>query len=71
MLIGIGVVSIVIGLLFCLTIIGAIIGVPMILAGASLCFWGAVFGSRKTIIQNVVTVQNAPDPIAAATCGST
>lgn len=63
MLIGLGVALILIGLLFCLTIIGAIIGIPMILAGVSLCFWGLVFG-RKTVIQNVVTVTNAPQPYA-------
>ena len=69
MLIGLGVVLIVIGLIFCLTIIGAIIGIPMILAGASLCFWGAVLG-RKTVIQNVVTVSNAPAPPQYPTQGS-
>lgn len=64
MLIGLGVALILIGLLFCLTIIGAIIGIPMILAGVSLCFWGLVLG-RKTVIQNVVTVTNAPQAAPA------
>src|SRR4051812_21806162 len=58
-----GVVLIVIGLFFCLTIIGALIGVPMIIIGLILCIAGAF--RRKTVIQNVVTVTNAPHPAAS------
>lgn len=63
MLIGIGVAFIVLGFLFCLTIIGAFIGIPMILLGVVLCVAGAF--RRKTIIQNVVTVQNSSYPAQA------
>jgi hypothetical protein len=57
-----GVVLIVIGLFFCATVIGALIGVPMIIIGLILCIAGA--SRRKTVIQNVVTVTNAPHPTA-------
>jgi len=46
-----------IGFLFCLTVIGAIVGVPLILIGGVVVVFG-FFGRRKTVIQNVVTVQN-------------
>ena len=47
------------GLLFSLTIIGAIIGVPMMIGGAIMMGVG-VFGRRKTMITNVVQVSNVP-----------
>jgi hypothetical protein len=50
---------IVLGLLFCLSIIGAVVGIPMILIGI-VCL---IVGGRrhKTVITNVVTV-NSPEP---------
>src|ERR1017187_1666510 len=60
MVVGLGVVLIIVGLLFCLTIIGALIGIPMMAVGGSLVFWGLVFGGRKTVITNVVQVSNSP-----------
>jgi len=51
-----GAILIVFGFLLSLTIIGAFIGIPFMLIGAVLL----VFGGRKTVITNVVTVQNAP-----------
>jgi hypothetical protein len=53
----IGVILILIGLVLCFTIIGIFFGVPMILIGIVLIALG---GRHKTIIQNVVTVSNAP-----------
>jgi hypothetical protein len=58
--VGLGVVLVIIGLLFCLTIVGALIGIPMMAVGGSLIFWGLVFGRRKTVITNVVQVSNSP-----------
>jgi Family of unknown function (DUF5362) len=52
-----GAILIVIGLICCLTIIGAIFGIPMILIGIVLVALG---GRRKTVINNVVTVSNSP-----------
>lgn len=54
-----------IGLLFCFTIIGAVIGIPLIIIGGILFIVG-LFGRRKTVITNVVTVQHASSPIAPA-----
>lgn len=51
-----GGVLIVLGLLFCLSVIGAIIGIPMIILGIVL----AALGGRRTLITNVVSVQTAP-----------
>ncbi len=45
------------GLLLCFSIIGAFIGIPMMIVGAILC---AVGGRRKTVITNVVQVSNIP-----------
>jgi hypothetical protein len=53
----VGVILVLIGLVLCLTIIGIFFGIPMILIGIVLIALG---GRRKTIIQNVVTVSNAP-----------
>jgi uncharacterized protein DUF5362 len=53
----IGVILVLIGLVLCFTIIGIFFGLPMILIGIVLIALG---GRRKTIIQNVVTVSNAP-----------
>ena len=50
-----GGVLIVLGLLFCLSVIGAIIGIPMIILGIVL----AALGGRRTLITNVVSVQTA------------
>lgn len=47
-----------IGFLLCLTVIGAVIGVPLLVLGGIVVIAGFV-GRRKTVIQNVVTVQNA------------
>lgn len=46
-----------IGFLLCFTIIGAVLGIPLIFIGGFMIIFG-FFGRRKTIIQNVVTVQN-------------
>ena len=54
-----GGILIVLGLILCLTIIGAFFGIPMILIGIVLVALG---GRRKTIIQNVVTVTNTSHP---------
>lgn len=53
----IGGMLVLLGLLFCFTIIGAFIGIPMMLVGAILL---AIGGRRKTVITNVVQVTNAP-----------
>ena len=59
MVVGLGVVLVIVGLLFCLTIIGAVIGIPMMAVGGGLVFWGLLLG-RKTVITNVVQVSNSP-----------
>ena len=51
-----GVVLIILGLLFCLSIVGAIIGVPLIILGIILAALG---GRRKVVINNTVSVSNA------------
>ena len=53
-----------IGFLLCLTIIGAVIGIPLMIIGAGMMLFG---GRRKTVINNVVTVQNTPGHSAAGT----
>lgn len=53
-----GVILLIFGFLFCVTIIGAIFGIPMIIVGIALVIGGAF--RHKTVIQNVVTVTNAP-----------
>ena len=53
----VGVILVLLGLVLCFTIIGIFFGIPMILIGITLIALG---GRRKTIIQNVVTVSNAP-----------
>jgi Putative peptidoglycan binding domain len=53
----VGVILVLMGLVLCFTIIGIFFGIPMILTGIVLIALG---GRRKTIIQNVVTVSNAP-----------
>ncbi len=60
MVVGLGVILIIVGLLLCLTIVGALIGIPMMMVGGSLVFWGLLFGRRKTVITNVVQVSNSP-----------
>ena len=59
MLIFFGVFLVFVGFLFTLTIIGSIIGIPTMLLGIVLIVAG-VFARRKTVITNVVHVQNAP-----------
>jgi len=59
-----------IGFLLCLTIIGAVIGIPLMIIGAGMMLFG---GRKKTIINNVITVQNAPatpEAIAAPSSAS-
>ena len=51
-----GGVLIVFGLLLCLSIIGAFVGVPMIICGIVL----VALGGRSPQITNIVSVQNAP-----------
>ena len=50
-----GAVLIVLGLLFCLSFFGAIVGIPLILIGLVMVIAG---GRRKTVITNVVQVSN-------------
>jgi hypothetical protein len=52
-----GAILIVVGFLFCLSIVGAVIGIPLMIIGL---IFVVVGGRRKTIITNVVTVSNAP-----------
>jgi hypothetical protein len=59
----IGAIFLMIGFLLSLTILGAFIGVPMMLVGALLVAFG---GRRKTVITNVVTVQGVPGPLPKA-----
>lgn len=56
-----GVILLIIGFLFSVTIIGAFIGVPMMMIGGILLIVGA-FGRRRTIITNVVQV-STPAPV--------
>lgn len=51
-----GAIMIVFGLLFCLTVIGAVIGIPMMLIGLVLVIAG---GSNRTVVVHV-NQQNAP-----------
>jgi hypothetical protein len=51
----VGAMLILLGLLLCLSIVGAIVGIPMILIGAVLV---AIGGRRKVVITNTVTVAN-------------
>jgi uncharacterized protein DUF5362 len=53
----IGVIFIFVGLLLCLTIFGAVAGIPLIIIGAVLVLAG---GRRKTVITNVINVANTP-----------
>lgn len=50
-----------IGLLFCLTIIGAVLGIPMMIVG-SIMVVISFFGRQKTTITNVVQVASGPYP---------
>lgn len=49
------------GLLFTLTIIGAVLGIPMMIVG-SIMVAVSFFGSRKTTITNVIHVASGPYP---------
>lgn len=48
-----------IGFIFSLTIVGAIIGIPLMFMGAAVFF----MGGRKTVITNTITV-HSPEPAA-------
>jgi predicted membrane protein len=50
------------GVLLCFTVIGAVIGIPLILIGAGMMVFGFI-GRRKTVIKNVITIQNTA-PVA-------
>ena len=52
-----GGVLVLLGFLLCLTIIGSIIGVPLIMLGSIFMFIG-LLGRRKTVITNVIQVSN-------------
>jgi hypothetical protein len=58
-----GVIFILVGLLACLSIVGAVIGIPLIIVGLVL---DVVGGRRKTIITNVVNDTNTPTGAAPA-----
>ena len=51
-----GVILIILGFLFSLSIVGAIIGIPLMLIGFVMVVFG---GGRKTVVTNVVQVSNA------------
>lgn len=51
-----GTILILVGLLLCFTLVGAIFGIPMMIAG---CILVGVGGRRKVVINNTVTVSNA------------
>jgi hypothetical protein len=53
-----GAILIVVGLFFCLTIVGAVFGIPMILIGIICVVVGMM--RRRTVITNVVQVSNVP-----------
>jgi hypothetical protein len=52
-----GGILIVVGFLFCLSIVGMTIGIPLMLIGLVM----VIVGGRKTIITNVVQVSNLPE----------
>ena len=56
-----GVLLIILGLLMSLSIVGAIVGVPLMLIG----FVMVIVGRRKTIITNVVNVSNTTERAGA------
>jgi len=56
-----GVILMFVGLLLCLTIFGAVIGVPMMIVGFGMIVVSLV-GRRKTVITNVVHVSNGAQP---------
>jgi len=53
-----GVIFMFVGLLLCLTIFGAVIGVPMMIVGFGMIV-ASLVGRRKTVITNVVHVSNS------------
>lgn len=61
----IGVFFMFIGFLLSLTIIGAVIGIPIMIFGSFFIIAG-VFRRRKTVITNVIQVTNAPQMPAPA-----
>jgi hypothetical protein len=64
-----GAIFIVLGLLLCLSLFGAVVGIPLILIGIVMVIVG---GRRKTIITNVVQVSNnAPAPQLSVANGDT
>lgn len=48
------------GFLFTITILGAVIGIPMMIVGTIMVLGTFLFGSRKTTITNVINVAGAP-----------
>lgn len=55
----VGGLCILVGFLLCLSIVGAIFGVPLIMVGCGLAAFG---GRRKVVINNTVTVANTVGP---------
>ncbi len=55
----VGIVFIILGFLISLTIVGAIIGIPLMMLGVLFCVLGAF--RRRTVINNVITVAG-PSP---------
>lgn len=53
------------GFLLCLTIFGAVIGIPLMFLGFIFMAIGFALRRRKTVITNVVQVSNAPQPVPA------
>ena len=51
--------------LLCLTVIGSVIGIPLILIGGIFMSIG-IFSRRKTVITNVVQVSSAPQVVPPA-----
>jgi hypothetical protein len=54
-----GAVLIIVGILFCITIVGAPFGIFLIIVGVVLAVLG---GRRRTVINNVIQVSNTPHP---------
>lgn len=56
-----GAILFVLGVLFCMTIIGAVIGLPLMFIGGFFMSIG-MFTRRRTVITNIVQVAAAPQP---------
>ena len=57
-----GAILFVLGVLFCITIIGAVVGFPLMFIGGIFMSIG-MFTRRRTVITNVVQVASAPQPV--------